>query len=160
MTNIETYLNILTESLDKKSKILTNILELSKKQEEVINKEQLDIDIFEELMERKQKYINEIDIIDSGFATTFDRIKEHVTKHSHLYSREIEVLKQKITEVSEIGIAVQVVEEKNKNSMERYFAKNKNKVKTYKKSRKTVTSYYKNMNNTQKEQSYFLDQKK
>ncbi|MCT4543325.1 MAG: flagellar protein FlgN [Vallitalea sp.] len=159
MNDIKTYLNILIESLDKKSKVLNDILELTKKQQQVINKEELDLDEFEKIMDQKQKFIEEIGIIDSGFQSTYDRIKDNISTQLNLYKDEIILLKQKITQTSEIGISIQVLEEKNKQNIENHFKRSKNKVKTFKKSRTSVANYYKNMNKLHENQSYFLDKK-
>lgn len=159
MNDIKVYLDILIESLDKKSRILNDILELTKKQQQAINEEELGLDEFEKLMDSKQKLIEEIQLIDSGFQSTYDRIKENISKQIDLYREEIIQLKQNITKASEIGIAIQVLEERNKQNIENHFKKGKNKVKTFKKSKSTAANYYKNMNKLQENQSYFLDKK-
>lgn len=160
MSDMNTYLNILVDSLDNKSNLLNNIYEVTKKQEEYINNEDFDLEEFNIFLEEKQQYIDSIQILDSGFQSTFDRISKELEDKAYLYKDRIKFLKKKITTVSEIGINIQVLEEKNRTKIEEQFSKKKRHVKTFKKSKKTAANYYKNMNNTFKEQSYFLDQKK
>jgi proline dehydrogenase len=160
MNDIKIYLNILIESLDKKSEILNNILKLTNEQHQVINKEELDLDIFEKIIDKKQKLIEEIELIDSGFQSTYERIKESISNQLDLYKDEVVLIKQKITQVSEIGISIQVIEEKNKQDIENHFKRTKKKVMTFKKNRSSAANYYKNMSNSFKEQSFFLDKKK
>ncbi|WP_113672556.1 flagellar export chaperone FlgN [Vallitalea guaymasensis] len=160
MSDINTYLNILLDSLDKKSDVLKNIYEVTRKQSEYVNNNKFDLEEFNEFMAEKQKYIEEIAILDSGFQSTFDRISNELEGNVHLYKDKIKLLKNKITSVSEIGIDIQVLEEKNKVIIEEHFNNKKREIKTFKKSKKTATNYYKNMNNSFKDKSYFLDQKK
>lgn len=160
MSDINTYLNILIDSLDEKSDVLKEIYEVTKKQNEYVSGDKFDLEEFNIFIEEKQQYIDKLEMLNSGFQSTFDRISDELKQNTSLYRNKIRLLKSKITSVSEIGIEIQVLEEKNKVKIEEYFNSNKRKIKTFKKSKKTAANYYKNMNNTYKEQSYFLDKKK
>lgn len=160
MSNINTYLNILIDSLDEKSDVLKDIYEVTKRQNEYVNQEKIELDEFNVFITEKQQYIDALEILDSGFQSTFDRISEELKQNTDLYKDKIKLLKDKITSVSEIGIEIQVMEEKNKNKIEDHFNNKKRKIKTFKKSKKTATNYYKNMNNSFRGQSYFVDNKK
>lgn len=160
MSTIETYLNILIDSLNNKIKYLNRILELTKKQEELIKNTELDLDSFERIMDEKTKLIEAIEVIDTGFQSTFDRIKDIVTNQTNIYANELRQLQNKITEASEIGISIQVLEERNKMNIQTHFSGKKTQVKNFKKSRATAANYYKSMNKMQPGQSYFMDQKK
>ncbi|MCT4596781.1 MAG: flagellar protein FlgN [Vallitalea sp.] len=160
MSNINTYLNILLDSLDSKESILNNMYVVTKKQEELIKNSELDLEEFDDIIEEKQKYIDQIEFLDSGFQTTFNRIEKELEGKVVLYKEEIKQLKDKITTVSNIGINIQILEEKNKIKIEEHFASKRRQVKTFKKSKTTAANYYKNMSNSFKEQSFFLDKKK
>lgn len=160
MSNINTYLNILTDSLDEKSDVLKKIYEVTKRQNEYVNTSKIDLEEFDIYITEKQQYIDRLDILDSGFQSTFDRISDELKQNINLYKDKLRILKNKITIASEIGIKIQVLEEKNKIIMEEYFRNRKREIKKFKKSKKTATNYYKNMNDSFKEQSYFLDKKK
>lgn len=160
MSTIETYLNILIDSLNNKIKYLNRILELTKKQEELIKNTELDLDSFEKIMDEKTKHIEAIEVIDAGFQSTFDRIKDILTNQTNIYANELKQLKEKIALASDVGISIQVLEERNKINIQRHFSGKKTQVKNFKKSRATAANYYKSMNKMQPGQSYFMDQKK
>ncbi|GMQ58044.1 hypothetical protein AN1V17_24390 [Vallitalea sediminicola] len=160
MSDINTYLNILLDSLNKKSDVLKKIHDVTRKQSDYVNNNEFDLEEFNMFMAEKQEYIDTIEILDSGFQSTFNRISKELEGNINLYRDKIKLLKDKITSVSEIGIDIQVLEEKNKVLIEEHFNNKKREIKTFKKSKKTATNYYKNMNNSLKDKSYFLDQKK
>ncbi|QUI21461.1 flagellar export chaperone FlgN [Vallitalea pronyensis] len=160
MSDIHTYLNILMDSLDNKKELLKKIYEVTKEQAAYVNEETFELDKFSSYMDEKQAHIDAIELIDSGFQSTFDRIAEELEHHAEPYKNTIILLKEKITAVSDIGINIQVLEEKNKAKIEEHFSRKKKRIKSFKKSKATASNYYKNMNNTFKEQSFFLDQKK
>lgn len=160
MSDINTYLNILLDSLNKKSDVLKKIYDVTRKQSDYVNNNEFDLEEFNKFMAEKQQYIDTIEILDSGFQSTFNRISKELEGNINLYRDKIKLLKDKITSVSEIGIDIQVLEEKNKVLIEEHFNNKKREIKTFKKSKKTATNYYKNMNNSLKDKSYFLDQKK
>lgn len=160
MSDINTYLNILLDSLDNKKDLLQKIYEVTKQQEAYVNVENIELDKFSSYMDEKQEYIDAIELIDSGFQSTFDRIATALENNASPYKGTILSLKEKITTVSDIGINIQVLEEKNKAKIEEHFSRKKKHIKSFKKNKSTAANYYKNMNNAFKEQSYFLDQKK
>lgn len=160
MTEIHTYLNILLDSLDNKKELLEKIYDLTKQQEVYVNEEKFDLDYFSSFIEEKQRCIEAVELIDSGFQSTFDRVAVELENNITIYRDRVILLKEKITEVSDIGIHIQVLEEKNKNKIEEHFSKKKKHIRSFKKSKSTAANYYKNMNSAFKEQSYFLDKKK
>ncbi len=160
MDEIQTYINILTESLDKKIEILKQLLELTTNQSQLISKEKLDLDQFDHIMDNKSKWIEEINLLDHGFSSTYDRVRHALVSNKANYKEPIKGLQEKVSIVSELTVNIQVAEERNKNDIQRHLKKNKNKVKTFKKSRKTASQYYKTMNNMYGNESYFIDKKK
>ena len=66
MENGREYLSILTESLKKKITILDEILLLNQKQLESVSGNEIDDDLFNEIIDKKDIYIKEINNLDKG----------------------------------------------------------------------------------------------
>ena len=64
MENGREYLSILTESLKKKITILDEILLLNQKQLESVSGNEIDDDLFNEIIDKKDIYIKEINNLD------------------------------------------------------------------------------------------------
>ena len=94
MENGREYLSILTESLKKKITILDEILLLNQKQLESVSGNEIDDDLFNEVIDKKDIYIKEINNLDKGFEQVYERIKSEITGNTDKFSSEIAVLKQ------------------------------------------------------------------
>ena len=75
------YLSALQESLQKKQRIMEELLTLTQQQSEVLQQENMDIDVFEQLMAQKEKALGEINILDKGFDIVY------ITKSAHILSK-------------------------------------------------------------------------
>ena len=92
------YLQIMIDSLKKKTDILIKIVSLNEKQNEILTKEELNQDAFENNMHEKGECIDELEKLDEGFQSVFDRIKEELSSNKQLYFNEIETMKKLIKE--------------------------------------------------------------
>ena len=63
---MESQLTILSESLDKKLEVLQKIQEYNKRQEEVFSAEKVDMSLFDDAVEEKQRLIDEVVRLDDG----------------------------------------------------------------------------------------------
>ena len=57
---MENQLTILSESLDKKLEVLQKIREYNKRQEEIFSAEEVDMSLFDDAVEEKQRLIDEV----------------------------------------------------------------------------------------------------
>lgn len=64
---MENQLTILSESLDKKLEVLQKIREYNKRQEEIFSAEEVDMSLFDDAVEEKQRLIDEVVHLDEGF---------------------------------------------------------------------------------------------
>jgi len=62
----------------------------------------------------KQTKIEEIQVLDDGFVSTYDRVKTYIINQHDVYKDDLLKLKEKIKLIGELGIAIQVNEMRNK----------------------------------------------
>lgn len=152
------YLQIMIDSLEKKKDILVKIISLNETQDEILSREELNQDAFENNMYEKGKCIDELGKLDEGFQSVFDRIKEELSNNKQLYSNEIESMKKLIKEVTELGARIEVQEARNKVKVEAMFRKQRQEHKEAKRSASMAKSYYQNMSRINDEPQ-FMDAK-
>ena len=75
------YLTVLEESLMKKNAILDSIQEASRKQNELLKCEKLDLERFDELVEEKDGYLKELEKLDEGFEILYDKVKQELLEN-------------------------------------------------------------------------------
>lgn len=152
------YLQIMIDSLKKKKDILIKIVSLNEKQNEILSKEELNQDAFENNMHEKGECIDELEKLDEGFQSVFDRIKEELSNNKQLYYDEIATMKKLIKEVTELGAKVEVQEARNKVKVEAMFRRERQEHKEAKRSASMAKSYYQNMSRVSDEPQ-FMDAK-
>ena len=83
-------LDMLEESLQKKIAILEKIEEQNDKQRDVLSvPEEVDEEAFDATVEAKGRLIDEINSLDDGFQSLFDRVKEEIGDHKDQYADQI-----------------------------------------------------------------------
>ena len=102
------YLQMMIDSLNKKKGILIRIIELNEEQNQILSEETLNGDAFDDNMKAKGSCIDELDLLDEGFQSLYDRIKEELAGNKTKYSSEIAAMKQLIKEVTELGAKIEV----------------------------------------------------
>ncbi len=88
------YLNIMIQSLQKKVKILDKIIEMNKEQHQILSKEELDSEAFEQNVQEKSDLVEQINFLDEGFEDLYDRIKTVIKTEKQEHKEEILILKQ------------------------------------------------------------------
>lgn len=160
MAETNTYVTMMLESLRKKDALLDKILEQCRIQTELAKQTNLDMDAFSATVEEKQNYIDEIERMDEGFQTLFDRIKEPLENNKSQFAEEIHEMKALIKTLTEKGVQIQTEEEKNRLTFQSHFMRMKQEVRTAKKSVQVAADYYKGMSGLNMVDSQFMDKKK
>ena len=102
--------------------------------------------------------IDELEKLDEGFQSVFDRIKEELSDNKQMYSDEIETMKTLIKAVTELGAKIEVQEARNKVKVEAMFRRERQEHKEAKRSASMAKSYYQNMSRVSDEPQ-FMDTK-
>ncbi|HAB59322.1 MAG TPA: flagellin biosynthesis protein FlgN [Lachnospiraceae bacterium] len=160
MDNNSTYIEVMIQSLNKKKEVLEKIIDYTIEQELVLSENEVDLDKFGDLINDKQKWIEQLNLLDTGFEKLFERVKEEFQLHREMYQEEIVEMQQLIKKITDLGVILQTSELRNKVRFEQYSAYKKKEIRAFKMSNTSASKYYNNMANQHQGQSYFLDKKK
>ena len=155
MSEAVNYLQVLSESLDKKIDILKQLEALTAAQKEIIDKGEFDEEAFNDNVDSKAALIDELEKLDTGFQILYDNIKNQIEGNK----QEIAALQVKIKTITDLSLALQVAEQRNNVIVRNRFNSIRKDVYQAKKNREVASNYYKSMNNISS-QSYFMDKKK
>lgn len=156
----ENYLNVLEESLQKKLQIMAEIREYNLNQQEIFQSENVELDKFDEYVERKGELIERLTALDNGFESLYRKVAEELSANREKYAAQIKRLQELVKTVTEESVAIQAQEARNKKLVEQYFSKQREGIKSGRVASKAAYSYYKNMNNTNHVPPQFMDSKK
>lgn len=154
----EDYLLILIDSLKKKSTLLTNLIQKNALQEAAILQD--NTDSFEHIMEEKAVLIEELNHLDQGFDSVFERVKSEIAANPVYYKKQIQDMQMLIREISDKSLGIQSQEKKNKELVEKQFQKMRLEIQGRRTSVKAATNYYKSMNSLSFDGNSSIDQKK
>ena len=97
---MENQLTILSESLDKKLEVLQKIREYNKRQEEIFSAEKVDMSLFDDAVEEKQRLIDEVVRLDEGFEILYEKLAKELEGNRQRYAAQIRELQQKVSRVN------------------------------------------------------------
>ncbi len=160
MDQTAVYVNIMKESLERKKKYLQEICELTKEQEKLAKAEAFDEGTFGQVIEKKEILINNVNEIDKGFSSVYDRVRAEVIGDKDKYSSELKCIQTLIKECVDIGVQIETLEERNKLVLEQAFSSGFKGIKQVKKSKSVANKYYKSMSNGMVNDSILYDRKK
>lgn len=156
----EVYLSLLEKSLEKKAVYLEELIELTGEQETLIAAGELEGERFNSIYDRKTELIEKIDELDRGFEQIYQRVKDELASNTGSYRSKIEELKELITDVTDRGVRLQVMERRNRDKIENYLRDKRDSIRNFKVNSKTASKYYSSFNKMGKDSSYFFDEKK
>ena len=147
MDQTKTYVTILQESLERKERYLLELLELTKEQETIATQKKFDENAFADVMEKKDILIHNVNEIDKGFTSVYERVRTEVIGNQDVYRAELMTMQNLIRSCVDIGMQIEAVEERNRQALTKAFSKSFRGVKQAKQSRKAASQYYQNMAN-------------
>ena len=160
MDNTGTYVKIMQESLARKQKYLTEILALTKTQSELAAAEEFDEDAFSKTMEEKEVLINNINEIDKGFSSVYERVRMEIQADPTAYRTELLDIQAKIKVCVDTGMEIEATEERNRAALEQAFATKFKGLRQVKQSKSVANRYYQSMANGMVNDSLLYDKKK
>lgn len=152
----ENYLQIMMDSLKKKKDVLQQIVDYNNEQEAIVTADELDGDKFQKNMEDKSACIDELNMLDEGFQSVYDRVKENIQRYKLNYKNDILILQQLIKEVTSLSATIQAQESRNKLQVDRKFRQLRSETKTAKRSVSMANKYYKNMSQISYEPQFMV----
>lgn len=160
MNQTMTYVNIMQESLERKERYLKEILELTKEQERIAKEKKFDEEAFNEIIDRKDVLINNVNEIDKGFTAVYDRVRSEVMENKHLYAEQLVSMQELIRKCVDLGMEIEAQENRNRATLEQVFSVGFKGIKQIKQSKKAANKYYKAMSNGNVNDSVLYDRKK
>ena len=81
MAREEVYVNMMIDTLERKKVILEQILHQTKEQEILLKDEEMDMDAFQTIIDRKGEEIEKLNQMDEGFDTLFHHVEKEIVWH-------------------------------------------------------------------------------
>ena len=159
MDQTGTYVNIMRESLERKQRYLTEIWKLTNEQSVIATAEKFDEEQFSELVEKKDVLIDNLNEIDKGFSSVYDRVRIEIQRDPVVYRDELLAIQNLIRTCVDLGM-IEAVEERNRAVMEQVFSAKFQGVRQMKQSKTVANKYYKSMANGMVNDSLLYDRKK
>lgn len=151
---------ILLQSLEKKTKLLDEIIREIGEQETILKEEELDMDAFNETIEQQGVYLEELDKLDQGFEAVYDRVREELLQDKARYRTEILRMKELIQQITDKIVTVNAGNMRNKMLAENQFSRKRASIGTGASQNKAARNYYNNMNRLNYVSPQFYDNKK
>lgn len=159
MDQTGTYVKIMRESLERKQNYLTEILQLTNSQAVLANAEKFDEDEFALIVDRKDMLIGNINEIDKGFSSVYDRVRSEIQSNPAAYREDLKTVQQLIRTCVDLGMQIEAAEERNRVVMEQVFSAKFQGVRQMKQSKSVANKYYKSMANGMVNDSLLYDRK-
>ena len=157
---ISSYLQILEDSLTKKLALLSEIEGKSLEQTKILRSGSISFQDIDENMNEKARLIEQVEVLDNGFESLYEKIREELLANKDKYREEIRRIQELITRVTERSTSIQAIESRNKAETELAFSREKKGIQTKKNAMSVANDYYQSMNKIKNVSPQFLDRKK
>lgn len=154
------YVTALSQSLEKKLKVLEEIYRLCKLQTEVLNTQPMDFERFDGLVDDKDICLEKLEKLDEGFELVYERVSRELSANRAEYTDQIKKMQELIALITEKSTSIEALEKRNKQSMSDMFVRERKELSEGKRSVSIAMNYYKNMAGQNIPDSKFMDQKK
>ncbi len=154
------YVTALRESLEKKQKVLEEILRLCKMQQEVLSSEKFDAEKFDALVDDKDICIEKLEKLDEGFELVYSRVESELKDNKAQYSEDIRSMQERIKTITELSTKINALEERNRKGVSDALIKERKGLSEGKRSVNVAMHYYKNMSGLNVNDSRYMDKKK
>ena len=153
-------LDMLEDSLKKKIDIMKLIeLENEKQRDLLKNSDEVDGASFDDILDTKGDYIEQLISLDDGFQSLFDRVKKEVGDHKDQYAEQIKRMQELIVEITGLSASIEAAERRNKKLAEEYFSRARQKMNYSRQTSAAAFNYYQTMNNFKNVPPQFIDDK-
>ena len=151
---------ILVESLEKKSRILDEIMEENGVQERLFKQEELDMEALDASTDRMGELAEKLELLDEGFESVYDRIRQELIENKSAYRNEIKRMQELIAVITEKVVSINAARMRNKLQAENRFKKSRQQIGKASSKMKVSQNYYNNMNRLNYVDPQFYDNKK
>lgn len=151
---------ILLQSLVKKNELLDQMIRQNSVQEELLKREEFDMDAFDAAIDKQGHYVDELDKLDRGFEAVYDRVRNELMTNREHYRDEIARMKEQIQQITDKIVTLNAGNMRNKMLAENQFKKRKIAIGSGVSKNRVAKNYYNSMNNLNAVAPQFYDSKK
>lgn len=151
---------VLVESLEKKSRILDEIIKENEAQERLFKQEEVDMDALDASADRMGELAEKLELLDDGFEAVYDRIREELIQNKSAHRDEIRRMQELIAEITEKVVGINAARMRNKLHAEKCFKKSRQQIGRASSKIRASQNYYNNMNQLNYVDPQFYDSKK
>jgi len=166
---------VLVESLEKKSRILDEIIKENEAQERLFKQEELDLEALDSSSDRMGELAEKLELLDEGFESVYDRIREELDdgfeavydrikkelmENKSAYRAEIKRMQELIAVITEKIVSINAARMRNNIQAEQRFKKSRQQIGSASSQMKASKNYYNHMNSLNYVAPQFYDSKK
>lgn len=156
----ENYLQIMTESLEKKLEILDQIYEVNKRQLAASTKRPFDADAYDAIMDEKGGLMDELNRLDDGFTSTYELVREEVQGSPAQYREKVLHMQELVRQAVDKGVSIEAQEQRNKASMEAALTSKRQEIRERRVTASAATKYYTAVSKINNVDPQLMDSKK
>lgn len=119
---------ILVESLEKKSRILDEIIKENEAQEALFKQGELDLEALDVSADRMGELAEKLELLDEGFEAVYDRIRDELIENKSIYRGEIRRMQELIGEITGKVAGINAARMRNKLQAEKQFKKSRQQI--------------------------------
>ena len=150
---------ILLQSLEKKNALLDQMIQQNGVQEEILKQEEFDMDAFDAAIDQQDSYVEQLEKLDQGFESVYDRVREELIENKERYRNEITRMKEQIQQITDKIVTLNAGNMRNKMLAENQFKKKRQEIGNGASKNKVAKNYYNNMNKLNYVSPQFYDNK-
>ena len=151
---------VLVESLEKKSRILDEIIKENEAQERLFKQEELDLEALDSSSDRMGELAEKLELLDEGFESVYDRIREELIENKQAYRVEIKRMQELIAVITEKIVSINAARMRTNIQAEQRFKKSRQQIGSASSQMKASKNYYNHMNSLNYVAPQFYDSKK
>lgn len=151
---------ILRESLEKKKRVLDEIIRENGVQEKILGAEELDMDALDASTDRLASLAEQLEQLDDGFETLYDRTREELVANKESYRGEIKVMQELIGQITDKVVKINAARMRNERQAKVQFQKTRDQIGKAASKVRASRNYYNNMNRLNYVGPQFYDNKK
>ncbi len=157
---MDTYLDMLQDSLKEKLEILNGIMKYQQEESDMLKSGNMDMEDFDRSINDKVALAEGIDSLDDGFEQVYDRVREEMIGNKEKYAAQIRAMQDMIGEISEKNVLIQAEENRIKLEVDNFAKRESAALRQRLDNGKAARSYYNNMKKLNYVDSQFMDKKK
>ncbi len=151
---------ILAESLEKKNRLLDDIIRENEVQENILKQEELDMDALDASVDRIGSLAEALEKLDDGFETVYEHTREELMANKSAYRSQIAYMQEMISQITDKVVRINAARMRNQMKAESQFQKSRNQIGKAASKMKVSKNYYNSMNNLHYVSPQFYDSKK